>query len=193
MDSVTCEGDAFPFHYKYPRPAVTTDCVVFGYDGVKVHVLLVERGRDPYKGRWAFPGGFLEMDESADRGVVRELREETGLDVTAVRQFHTFSDPSRDPRGRVISIGYYAVIALRGVRGGDDAADARWFALDAVPPLAFDHDMMLALALAALRDTLRLDPSGRSLGLQPDVAGRLADAVGRAVPGDHASDSSAWL
>lgn len=193
MDSVTCEGDAFPYHYKYPRPAVTTDCVIFGYDGGALRVLLVRRGRDPYKGRWAFPGGFLEMDESADRGVVRELREETGLDVTAVRQFHTFSDPSRDPRGRVISIGYYAVIALRGVRGGDDAADARWFALDAVPPLAFDHDMMLALALTALRDTLRLDPTGRSLGLQPYVARRLADAVERAVPSDHASDSSAWL
>ena len=68
MDSVTCEGDAFPFHYKYPRPAVTTDCVIFGYDGGALRVLLVRRGRDPYKGLWAFPGGFLEMDESAGQG-----------------------------------------------------------------------------------------------------------------------------
>ena len=74
MDSVTCEGDAFPYHYKYPRPAVTTDCVIFGYDGGALRVLLVRRGRDPYRGLWAFPGGFLEMDESAGQGALRELR-----------------------------------------------------------------------------------------------------------------------
>lgn len=177
MDSVTCEGDAFPYHYKYPRPAVTTDCVIFGYDGGALRVLLVRRGRDPYKGLWAFPGGFLEMDESAGQGALRELREETGLTDAVLRQFHTFSDPGRDPRGRVISVAYYAVVRMQDVAGGDDADDARWFALDEVPPLAFDHGEMFERARAALRDALRLDASCLGLGFTPDDARRIACAV----------------
>ena len=85
------------YHYKYPHPNVTTDCVIFGFDGNKLNVLLVERGLEPYKGRWAFPGGFLNMDESAEAGALRELQEETGLKGAYIRQFHTFSDPNRDP------------------------------------------------------------------------------------------------
>ncbi len=138
------------YSYKYPRPAVTTDCVIFGTDGDDMKVLLIRRGREPYKDMWAFPGGFLNMDESADDGARRELYEETGLKDVPIHQFYTFTDPGRDPRGRVISIAYYAVVplrAVRSVRGGDDAADAAWFSLDELPPLAFDHEEMLRKAL----------------------------------------------
>ena len=93
------------YTYDYPRPAVTTDCVIFGYDGKELKVLLIERGIEPFKGCWAFPGGFLNMDEDALAGARRELKEETGLEDAFIEQFHTFSEPGRDPRGRVITIG----------------------------------------------------------------------------------------
>lgn len=137
--------------YKYPHPSVTTDCVVFGLDGNQLKVLLIERGRDPYKGCWAFPGGFLNIDEAAEDGVLRELKEETGLVLASARQFHAFSAPDRDPRERVITIAFYAVVRVQDVQGGDDAARAAWFSLDALPRLAFDHEEMLQQALEALR------------------------------------------
>lgn len=137
--------------YKYPHPSVTTDCVVFGLDGNQLKVLLIERGHDPYKGDWAFPGGFLNIDEAAEDGVLRELKEETGLVLSSARQFHAFSAPDRDPRERVITIAFYAVMRVQEVQGGDDAARAAWFSLDELPRLAFDHEEMLQRALAALR------------------------------------------
>lgn len=140
------------FWYKYPRPAVTTDCVIFGTDGDQIKVLLVQRGNPPYQGQWAFPGGFLNMDESAEAGALRELREETGYEAGHAEQFYTFTTPDRDPRGRVISIAFYAIVPLRSVTGGDDAAQARWFAIDEIPSLAFDHDVMLQKALAVVRE-----------------------------------------
>lgn len=141
----------FKYHYKYPRPSVTTDCVIFGYEGNTLKVLLIERGNEPFKGYWAFPGGFLNMEESAEEGAKRELYEETGLKDAIIKQFHTYTDPDRDPRGRVISIAYYALVQIGEVKGGDDAAQARWFAIDEVPALAFDHDQMLQDALAKLK------------------------------------------
>jgi 8-oxo-dGTP diphosphatase len=108
----------------------------------------VKRGIDPFKGRWAFPGGFLKMDESCEQGALRELREETGLTGAYIEQFHTFSDPQRDPRERVITIAYYALVKIQEVKGGDDAREARWFPLDQLPPLAFDHDEIVAAAVA---------------------------------------------
>ena len=141
----------FKYHYKYPRPSVTTDCVIFGYEGNTLKVLLIERGNEPFKGYWAFPGGFLNMEESAEEGAKRELYEETGLKDAVIKQFHTYTDPDRDPRGRVISIAYYALVEISEVKGGDDAAQARWFAIDEVPALAFDHDQMLQDALAKLK------------------------------------------
>lgn len=151
------------YHYKYPHPSVTTDCVIFGFDGTKLNVLLVERGIEPYKGRWAFPGGFLKMDESAEEGALRELREETGLENAYIKQFHTFSAPERDPRERVITIAYYALVKLQDVKAGDDAASAAWFALDEVPALAFDHDMILRTALQELRRQIHFEPVGFEL------------------------------
>lgn len=151
------------YHYKYPHPSVTTDCVIFGFDGTKMRVLLIERGIEPYKGRWAFPGGFLNMEESAEVGAMRELREETGLKGAYIKQLHTFSDPKRDPRERVITIAYYALVRLQEVKGGDDAAKAEWFALDEVPALAFDHDLILRMALQELRKQIHFEPIGFEL------------------------------
>ncbi len=149
--------------YKYPHPAVTTDCVVFGFDGTKLKVLLIERGNEPCKGCWAFPGGFLDMDETAEEGARRELMEETGLADAYIEQFHTFSALQRDPRERVITIAYYALVKIREVRGGDDAASAQWFAMDEIPPLAFDHDHILRVAMQRLRERIHFQPIGFEL------------------------------
>ena len=157
------ENEELKYHYKYPHPSVTTDCVIFGFDGSNLKVLLVQRGIEPYKGRWAFPGGFLRMDESAEEGALRELREETGLQGAYIKQFHTFSDPKRDPRERVITIAYYALVKLQDVIGGDDAAQARWFALNEVPSLAFDHAQILRRAEQELRKQIHFEPIGFEL------------------------------
>lgn len=149
--------------YKYPHPSVTTDCVIFGFDGTKLKVLLIERGIEPYKGRWALPGGFLRMDEDAMQGALRELKEETGLEGAYMRQFHTFTTPDRDPRERVITIAHYALVRLQEVAGGDDAARASWFSLDKVPALAFDHDQILRMATHELRRQIHFEPVGFEL------------------------------
>lgn len=155
--------DENKYCYRYPHPAVTTDCVIFGFDGERLQVLLVERGIEPYKGRWAFPGGFLKMDETAEEGALRELREETGLERAYIQQFHTFSDPHRDPRERVITIAYYALVKIQEVHGGDDAASARWFPLSEIPSLAFDHDYILRMATQRLREEIHFQPVGFEL------------------------------
>jgi 8-oxo-dGTP diphosphatase len=149
--------------YKYPHPAVTTDCVIFGFNGERLQVLLIERGIEPYKGHWAFPGGFLKMDETAEEGAKRELKEETGLADAYIQQLHTFSNPDRDPRERVITIAYYALVKIQEVKGGDDAASARWFPLDEIPPLAFDHDYILRMATQRLREQIHFQPIGFEL------------------------------
>ena len=149
--------------YKYPHPSVTTDCVIFGFNGERLQVLLLERGIEPFKGRWAFPGGFLKMDETAEEGALRELKEETGLESAYIEQLHTFSNPNRDPRERVITIAYYAIVKIQDVIGGDDAASAKWFPLDEIPPLAFDHDYILRMATLSLREQIHFQPIGFAL------------------------------
>ena len=149
--------------YKYPHPSVTTDCVIFGFDGTKLRVLLIERGIEPFKGKWALPGGFLRMDEDAETGALRELKEETGLDAAYIKQFHTFTTPNRDPRERVITIAYYALVRLQEVTGGDDATRAEWYALDKVPALAFDHDQILRMASYELKRQIHFEPVGFEL------------------------------
>ena len=149
--------------YKYPHPAVTTDCVIFGFDGANLKILLVERGIEPYKGKWALPGGFLNPDESAETGAIRELKEETGLEPEYVEQFRAYTAPDRDPRERVITIAFLALVRLQDVKGGDDAADARWFSVNHVPQLAFDHDVILRDALARLRERIHFHPIGYDL------------------------------
>lgn len=149
--------DELKYHYKYPHPAVTADAVVFGFDGYKLHVLLVERGVDPYKGMWALPGGFMRIDETAEQCAVRELMEETGVRNVYLEQFHTFSAVGRDPRERVVTIAYIALVRQSDYRliAGDDAARAAWFDVDKLPPLAFDHGMILSEARRYLREVLQ--------------------------------------
>lgn len=142
------------YTYDYPRPAVTTDCVVFGMDNQDLKVLLIERGWEPYKGAWAFPGGFLNMDETAEQGALRELKEETSLDLRYIKQVGAFSDVNRDPRTRVITIAFYALTKVSEVQGGDDAAKAQWFSLNELPRLAFDHELILREARMKLREDL---------------------------------------
>ena len=152
------------YTYKYPHPAVTTDCVIFGYDAKEgLSILLVERGGEPYKGCWAFPGGFMQMDEDADTGARRELKEETGLEAAHIEQFGCFTDVNRDPRERVITIAYFALVKKSEVKGGDDAADARWFPIGEIPPLAFDHDRILRVALSRLKEQMHFKPVGFEL------------------------------
>lgn len=151
------------FWYRYEHAAVTTDNVIFGFDGKKINILLVRRGIEPYKDHWALPGGFMKMNETATEGAKRELEEETGLKDAYIRQFHTFTKPGRDPRERVITIAYYALVRMQEVKGGDDAAEARWFDIDNLPSLAFDHDKILREAQRELRKQIHFEPIGFEL------------------------------
>ena len=132
------------YTYKYPRPAVTADCVVITKEA-EPKVLLIQRGADPYKGCWAFPGGFMNMDETTEQCAIRELEEETGLKVTTIKQIGAYSKVDSDPRGRTITVAYLAIIDKPAqVTGQDDAAKAEWFPLSALPELAFDHADIMA-------------------------------------------------
>lgn len=135
--------------YEYPRPAVTSDCVLFSRDGSGLRVLLIQRKIDPFKGKWAFPGGFMQMDETAGQCALRELEEETGIRDVSLQQLNTFSGIDRDPRGRTVSVVFYGFIdsSAHDMAAGDDAAGADWFSIDNIPPLAFDHDEILKMAL----------------------------------------------
>lgn len=140
------------YTYDYPRPAVTADCVVFCNDSDGLSVLLIERANEPFKGCWAFPGGFMDMEENAEDCAKRELKEETGMEVQSLEYLGTFSEVNRDPRGRTITIAYYAVVEKSEVVGADDASQARWFPIDSIPSLAFDHEEILRAALKLLND-----------------------------------------
>lgn len=155
-----------PYAYEYPRPAVTVDCVIFAYAvGKALKVLLIQRQHDPYEGRWALPGGFVEEEETLEEAALRELKEETGVENVFVEQLFTFGQPGRDPRGRVITIAYYALVNLEAhpVEASSDARQARWFQVDALPPLAFDHNIILETALNRLRTKIRYQPIGFEL------------------------------
>ena len=156
-------GAAFPYQYKYEHMAVTTDCAIFTYEDWQLKVLLVRRGGEPYKGQWAFPGGFLKMDETAEQGARRELREETGLVPSAIGQLGVFSDVDRDPRERVITIAWYALVKPSEVVGGDDADEAAWFPVDNLPSLAFDHRKIFEAAMERLRRDIHFQPVGFDL------------------------------
>ena len=141
------------YTYKYPRPAVTADCVVITNEP-QPKVLLIQRGAEPFKGAWAFPGGFMNMDETTEQCAIRELEEETGLKVAKVHQIGAYSKVDRDPRGRTITVAYLAIIdSPENVIGQDDAAKAEWFPITELPHLAFDHyDIMTdAIKLFAIK------------------------------------------
>ena len=141
------------YTYPYPRPMVTVDAVVFARDGSGLLVALIARLHDPYAGSWALPGGFIEMDERLADAAARELREETGLQGVSLRPVGVFDDPGRDPRGRSISMAFAAYMEgpRPALHAADDAAEARWHSVTALPPLAFDHAEIVAAALDRLR------------------------------------------
>ena len=137
--------------YKYPHPAVTSDCIVFNFEGDVISVLLIKRKNEPYKDCWAFPGGFINIDESAENAAVRELKEETGLDVVKIEQLKAYSNPERDPRERVITIAFIAESKIKEVKGSDDAKEAKWFDISNLPQLAFDHEQILKDAIDRIK------------------------------------------
>src|SRR5215471_3689045 len=141
------------YKYQYPRAALTVDCVVFGFDEGELKVLLIERGLEPFKGRWALPGGFVRVDETLDDAARRELQEEAGLKDVFLEQLYTFGGVDRDPRERVVSVAYYALVKLsaHATKAATDAADAQWFPISKVPRPAFDHADILATAVDRLK------------------------------------------
>ena len=155
-----------PYTYEYPRPALTVDCIIFGLDASNdLKVLLIERGYEPFKGSWALPGGFVDMEEDLEAAALRELEEETGVKDVYIEQLFTFGNPSRDPRGRVVSVAYYALVNLtqHPVKASSDARNVEWYSINEIPNLAFDHKEIFQTALARLRAKVRYQPIGFEL------------------------------
>lgn len=154
-----------PYTYEYPRGALTVDCVVFGVDDHDLKVMLIQRDLPPFEGRWALPGGFVRVDETLEDAARRELEEETRLKKVFLEQLYTFGALERDPRERVVSVAYYALVNLSDhpVRAATDARDAAWFGVHDVPTLAFDHREILHMALERLKGKLRYEPIGFEL------------------------------
>ena len=154
-----------PHTYQHPRAALTVDCVVFGLDESELKLLLIERALESFKGKWALPGGFVRVAETLDEAARRELVEEAGLKNVFLEQLYTFGGVDRDPRERVVSVAYYALVKLaaHNTKAATDAADARWFPVSKVPKLAFDHADILATALARLKGKVRYQPIGFEL------------------------------
>ncbi len=153
------------FTYSHPRAALTVDCVVFGFDEGALKVLLIRRGIEPFVGRWALPGGFVQPDETLEAAARRELKEETGLSEVYLEQLYTFGAIERDPRERVISVAYFALVrrADHIPAAATDAAEAAWFEVGTIPSLAFDHAEILEIALNRLRGKIRWQPVGFEL------------------------------
>ncbi|MEN8176267.1 MAG: NUDIX domain-containing protein [Pseudomonadota bacterium] len=151
-------GIDLPYCYAYPHPAATTDVVVFSLRNDRLVALLVKRGNPPFEGMWALPGGFLDIDEDLDTCAKRELQEETGITGIYLEQLYTFGRPGRDPRERVISVAYFALVPAHDLvrpRAASDARAARWFETDELPSLAFDHAQIIELARQRLVSKLQ--------------------------------------
>lgn len=151
--------------YDYPRPSLTVDCVVFGIRDSTLHLLLIQRAHPPFKGHWALPGGFVDMDETTEQAARRELEEETSLADIFLEQLYTFSEVDRDPRDRVVSVAYFALVRADThiPAAASDAAEASWFDVDELPDLAFDHDRIIEVALQRLRGKIQYQPLGFEL------------------------------
>lgn len=153
------------YKYKYPRPALTVDCVVFGLDDDELRLLLVERDLEPFASEWALPGGFVRLEETLEDAARRELEEETGITRLYLEQLYTFGGPDRDPRERVVTVAFYALVKLSDhqVRAATDARSAAWFSVSNLPALAFDHKEIVTVALARLKGKVRYEPIGFEL------------------------------
>ena len=153
------------YSYEYPRAALTVDCVVFGLDDDDLKVLLIQRDLPPFEGKWALPGGFVRLDETLEESARRELQEETGIENVYLEQLYTVGELKRDPRERVVTVAYYALVKLSDhqVQAATDARNAAWFAVEDVPPLAFDHQKILEMAHERLRGKVRYKPIGFEL------------------------------
>ncbi|MDP3788594.1 MAG: NUDIX domain-containing protein [Candidatus Chromulinivorax sp.] len=139
---------------------LSVDCIIFGYSGIQLQVALIERKKPPFVGHWALPGGFLVGNETVEQAAFRELKEETGIHDIYLEQFHVFSHPTRDPRGHVITVAFFALIASDNIEliATEDAARAQWFSAYKLPKLAFDHDEIYAKGLEALRIAITIKP-----------------------------------
>lgn len=177
-----------PFTYEFPRAALTVDCVVFGFDEGALKILLIRRGIAPFKNQWALPGGFVKPEETLDDAARRELQEETGLREIYLEQLYTFGEIQRDPRERVISVAYFALVRRADYlpEASTDADEAAWFEAGETPRLAFDHTEILKTALERLRGKIRWQPVGFELlpekftltqfqGLYEAILGRALD------------------
>jgi 8-oxo-dGTP diphosphatase len=171
--------------YDYPRPAVTTDICLFTVVEDDLRILLIRRGLEPFKGAWALPGGFLQEAETLDQCAARELREETGVDVAHLEAFTTFSDPKRDPRYRVITAAYFALVpaADHALQSGSDADDAKWYSMRELPRLAFDHQNIIGAARRALAEKIDREPLAFAL-LPPRFTLTQVQKVYEAVEGE---------
>jgi 8-oxo-dGTP diphosphatase len=154
-----------PFTYEFARPALAVDCVVFGLVRRVLHVLCIQRGLDPHRGGWALPGGFVRIDETVEQAALRELAEEAGVHVRYLEQLRVFSAVDRDPRERVVSVGFFALVNPLGHRlsASTDAQGAEWFPVAGLPNLAFDHAAIVEEGLRQLRTRVRRQPVGFDL------------------------------
>lgn len=153
------------YGYKYPRSALAVDCVVFAVDDDGLKLLLIQRAHEPFQGEWALPGGFVRIEEGLDEAARRELFEEAGIAPPYLEQLYTFGQLDRDPRERVVSVAYYALVKLSDhkVRAATDAKDAAWFRVASLPALAFDHAQIVEVALERLKAKIRYQPLGFEL------------------------------
>ena len=154
------------YSYPYPRPALTVDVVVFTLRESRLHVLLIRRAENPFAGMWALPGGFVKMEEPLEEAAYRELEEETGLREAYLEQLYTYGNPQRDPRGRVVTVAYFALIPADApvlAEGGVEVSQADWFPVEELPSLAFDHADIVAYALRRLRYKLEYTAAGFEL------------------------------
>lgn len=150
----------FPYKYRYWRPAVAADNVVFRFDGKNLLVLLIKRKNEPFKGQWAFPGGFMEQGETLDQTALRELKEETDIEPVYTNELCVCSDPNRDPRGQTVSAIFYSFVKKDVVSvAADDAVELDWFDIYELPDLAFDHTEVMQKAISTMRHKIKFDPS----------------------------------
>lgn len=153
------------FSYDYPHPALTSDCVLFGFDEGELKLLLLQRSNEPCKGSWALPGGFVHINETTEEAARRILKEKASVGKIYLEQLFTFSDVNRDPRERVVSVAYYALVKLADyqVKAGRDTKNAEWFPVSSIPSLAFDHNKIIKTAIERLRGKVRYQPIGFEL------------------------------